>query len=175
MSLLSTDITKVKRLSLKDVKLPDPAPRSEPITPTHIEKPLRDEEIAYKELVDDYPLIERLVIAFDTLAKEDPGRYSSLYHVNPATNRITSSVKNSTPLQEPEILHKGIGSLSDIASRIIEEANSYSKDEIVDRLMRDTKVARERAENGFRLMLEAGVIEQTINPEFYYLVGSTPF
>ena len=38
MSLLSTDITKIKRLSLRRVKLPAPELRAEPITPMSLLK-----------------------------------------------------------------------------------------------------------------------------------------
>jgi hypothetical protein len=51
MSLLSTDIAKVKRLSLRDVKLPTIERKVEPITPILVERPLTDEEIAYSRLV----------------------------------------------------------------------------------------------------------------------------
>ena len=51
MSLLSTDITKVKRLSLKEVKLPAPELRDiEPTPPIKVERPPTDEEIAYSRL-----------------------------------------------------------------------------------------------------------------------------
>jgi hypothetical protein len=61
MSLLSTDITKLKRLSLKEVKLPALQQRIEPITPTHLERPPTVEEIVYSRLVAINPLIEDLV------------------------------------------------------------------------------------------------------------------
>lgn len=51
MSLLSTDIAKVKRLSLREVKLPTTERRVEPITPILVERPPTDEEIAYSKLV----------------------------------------------------------------------------------------------------------------------------
>lgn len=63
MSLLSTDITKVNRLSLKEVKLPAPELRVEPIT-ILVERPLTDEEINYSKLVAINPLIEGLVETF---------------------------------------------------------------------------------------------------------------
>jgi hypothetical protein len=48
-------------------------------------------------------------------------------------------------------------------------------EEIVERIKQATNVNKERAETGFKLILQAGAIEQTINPELYYLKGSTPF
>ena len=61
MSLLSTDIAKVKRLSLREVKLPITERKVEPITPILVERPPTDEEIAYSKLVAINPLMEELV------------------------------------------------------------------------------------------------------------------
>jgi hypothetical protein len=102
MSLLSTDIAKVKRLSLREVKLPTPEP-----------------EIKAQEIDKPKPIA--------------------------------------------------------LAQRVIEGENSYSREEIIERIKEATNVNQERAERGFNLILQAGAIEQTINPELYYLVGSTPF
>lgn len=68
MSLLSTDITKVKRLSLREVKLPAPELRVEPITPILVERPPTDEEIAYSKLVAINPIIEELVERLDLVS-----------------------------------------------------------------------------------------------------------
>ena len=68
MSLLSTDITKVKRLSLREVKLPAPELRVEPITPILVERPPSDEEIAYSKLVAINPIIEELVERLDLVS-----------------------------------------------------------------------------------------------------------
>ncbi len=65
MSLLSIDVTKVKKLSLREVKLPNLERRVEPITPTLVEKPPTDEEIAYSKLVAINPLVEELVERLD--------------------------------------------------------------------------------------------------------------
>jgi hypothetical protein len=54
MSLLSTDITKLKRLSLREVKLPAPEIKE-------IEKPPTDEEIAYSKLLARNPLLSKLI------------------------------------------------------------------------------------------------------------------
>jgi hypothetical protein len=68
MSLLSTDITKLKSLSLRDVKLPAPELRVEPITPILVERPLSDEEIAYSKLIAINPIIEELVERLDLVS-----------------------------------------------------------------------------------------------------------
>lgn len=68
MSLLSIDITKVKRLSLREVKLPTTERKVEPITPILVERPPTDEEIAYSKLVAINPLIEELVERLDLVS-----------------------------------------------------------------------------------------------------------
>jgi hypothetical protein len=61
MSLLSTDITKVNRLSLRDIKLPAPGQRVEIIAPILVEGPPSEEEIAYSKLLAKNPLIAEIV------------------------------------------------------------------------------------------------------------------
>ena len=97
MSLLSTDIAKVKRLSLREVKLPTTERRVEPI------KPHPETEIKAKEI------------------------------------------------DKPKLIA--------LAQRVIEGENSYTKEEIIERLKEATNVNQERAERGFNLILQAGAIE----------------
>lgn len=166
MSLLSTDITKVKRLSLREVKLPAPEVRVEPITPILVEKPPTDEEIAYSKLVAINPLIEELVERLDLVSIKTGERIKKV--------ELREEYK---PHPEPEIKTKEIDKpkLIALAQRVIEGENSYTKEEIIERIKEATNVSQERAEIGFNLILQAGAIEQTINPELYYLTGSTPF
>lgn len=166
MSLLSTDITKVKRLSLREVKLPIPEVRVEPITPILVERPPTDEEIAYSKLVAINPLIEELVERLDLVSIKTGERIKKV--------ELREEYK---PHPEPEIKAQEIDrpKLIALAQRVIEGENSYNKEEIIERIKEATNVNQERAERGFNLILQAGAIEQTINPELYYLVGSTPF
>jgi hypothetical protein len=146
MGLLSTNITKVKRLSLRGVKLSDPQKKEEPTT---IESPPTEEQIAYSKLIALNPLIEALVDRLDL---------------------ITLRVKTG---ETPEPLIDN-AKLIAIAKKILEPEESYTKEEIVARLQQETKVNEERAGKGFSLMLQAGAIEPA-SPELYYLGGSTPF
>jgi hypothetical protein len=166
MSLLSTDITKVKRLSLREVKLPTPELRVEPITPILVERPPSDEEIAYSKLVVINPLIKELVERLDLVSIKTGERIKKV--------ELREDIK---PHPEPEIKPKEIDKpkLIALAQRVIKGEDSYSKADIVARIKEATNVSQERAEIGFNLILQAGGIEQTINPELYYLTGSTPF
>ena len=166
MSLLSTDIAKVKRLSLREVKLPTTERKVEPITPILVERPPTDEEIAYSRLVAISPLIEELVERLDLVSITTGERIRKV--------ELREDIK---PHPETEIKAKEIDKpkLIALAQRVIEGENSYSRADIIERIKEATNVNQERAERGFNLILQAGAIEQTINPELYYLVGSTPF
>ena len=165
MSLLSTDITKVKRLSLREVKLPAPELRVEPITPILVERPPSDEEIAYSKIVAINPLIEELVERLDLVSIKTGERIKKV--------ELREDIK---PHPEPEIKAQEIDKpkLIALAQRVIEGENSYSREDIIERIKEATNVNRERAERGFNLILQAGAIEY-IQGDRYYLTGSTPF
>ena len=217
MRLLSIDITKVKRLSLKEVKLPAKELKVGPITPpVEVQKPLSDEEIAYSKLVAINPLIEDLVERLNLVSiktgdrikivevKEDSNPILGPEIKEPNTDRLLKHIKrlnkrSGVVISESSIKSNGafIGATDEeidiviakllpekennnstlikLAQKIIKGEDSYRKEDIVERIKEATKVSQDRAEIGFNLMLQAGAIEQTINPELYYLGGSTPF
>ena len=165
MSLLSIDITKVKRLSLSQVKLPAPKIKVEPITPILVERPPSDEEIAYSKLVAINPLIEELVERLQLVSINTGKRIKKV--------ELREDIK---PHPEPEIKTQEIDKpkLIALAQRVIEGENSYSKEDIIARIKEATNVGQERAERGFTLILQAGAIEPILGDR-YYLTGSTPF
>ena len=57
---------------------------------------------------------------------------------------------------------------------VIDVENSYTKEELIERIKEATNVNQERAEVVFNLILQAGAIEPTLGDR-YYLTGSTPF
>lgn len=82
------------------------------------------------------------------------------------------------PHPEPEIKAPKPGDkpkLVALAKKIIEGQNNYRREVILNLIQEETKVTNERAEIGFKLMLDVGAIEQSNIPELYYLGGSTPF
>lgn len=165
MSLLSTDIAKVKRLSLREVKLPTAERKVEPITPILVERPPTDEEITYSRLVAINPLIEELVERLDLVSITTGERIRKV--------ELREDIK---PHPEPKVKAKEIDKpkLIALAQRVIEGENSYSREEIIERIKEATNVNRERADRGFNLILQAGAIEPTLGDR-YYLTGSTPF
>jgi hypothetical protein len=165
MSLLSTDIAKVKRLSLREVKLPTTERKVEPITPILVERPPTDEEIAYSKLVAINPLIEELVERLDLVSITTGERIKKV--------ELREDIK---PHPGPEVKAKEIDrtKLIALAQRVIEGENSYNREDIIERIKEATNVNQERADRGFNLILQAGAIEPTLGDR-YYLTGSTPF
>jgi hypothetical protein len=162
MSLLSTDIAKVKRLSLRDVKLPTIERKVEPITPILVERPPTDEEIAYSRLVVINPLIEELVERLDLVSITTGERI-----------RKVELREEYKPHPEPEIKAQEIDKpkLIALAQRVIEGENSYSREDIIERIKEATNVNQERAEKGFNLMLQAGAIEPTLGDRYTFWVN----
>lgn len=175
MSLLSVNITKKKRLSLKEVKLPEVERRVEPPTAPQVDRPPTAEEITYSKFLAISPAIDLLVNSLDLVSTTTLERIRKieLSELNTATiepPKTATVEKVKDEHKEPTKSNK----IGDIALRIITPISNLSKEEIITRLMEETKVNRERAEKGFNLMIETGVITAT-NVGTYYLSGSTPF
>lgn len=162
MSLLSIDIAKLKRLPLKEVKLPAPELRVAPAI--LVERPQTDEDIAYSKLVAINPLIEELVERLH-LVSEKTGERIRKVELREEVLPPKSKVK-AQEIDKPKLIA--------LAQKLIEGDNSYTRPEIIDRIKKVTQVSQERAERGFNLLLEAGAIEPTLGDR-YYLTGSTPF
>lgn len=182
MSLLSVDISKVKRPSLSEVKLPAPETRTELPAPAPLPAPASAEDIAYSKLVEVNPLVELLVDRFRL--------------VSPATGKPLRKVELSSPpapdpqeartdpAPSPPVIYGRIretkpeqidaARLIALAHRVIPGEDSYTREEIVERIQEATGVSGERAEKGFNLILQAGAIVPTLRDR-YYLAGSTPF
>ena len=174
MSLLNVDITKKRRLSLKEVKLPEPERRVDP-PPIQVDRAPTAEEITYSKFIAISPAIENLVESLDLISSTTLERIRkielselNITSIQPLKTATVDKVKEEP--KEPAKSNK----IGDIALRIITPINNLSKEEIITRLMEETKVNRERAERGFTLMVESGVIQGT-NVGTYYLSGSTPF
>jgi hypothetical protein len=162
MSLLSTDITKVQRLSLREVKLPTTERRVN--TPILVDRPPSNEEIVYSKLAAINPLIEELVERLDLVSIKTGERLKKV------------DIEAIKPHPEPEVKAQEIDKpkLIALAQRVIEGDSSYSKEDIIVKIEKAINVNQERAERGFNLILQAGAIEMSIG-ERYNLIGSTPF
>lgn len=156
MSLLSTDISKVKRFSIRDIKLPTPEVRErKPIKATTIKRPPSDEAIAYSKLLAINPLLGKLV--------------DRLNLVSETTGERIEIIEPIKPHPEPDK-----SKLITLAHKLIEGQNNYSKEDIIQRIINTTEVNRERAERGFNTILKADILKEVLGNR-YYLTGSTPF
>jgi hypothetical protein len=161
MSLLSTDITKVQRLSLREVKLPTTEQRVN--TPILVDRPPSNEEIVYSKLAAINPLIEELVERLDLVSIKTGERIKKI-DLQP----------NFKPQLEQKKKETDKAKLIALAQRIIEVENNYTKEDFIKLIKEATNVNQDRAEIGFNLILQTGAIkETTVNT--YYLTGSTPF
>lgn len=156
MSLLTTDISKVKRPSLEGVRLPTTDRGVKP-TLIQVERPPTGEEITYSKLVTIDPLIEELVELLDLVSTTTGERIRKV--------ELKGEVK-AQDIDKPKLIA--------LAQRVIKGENNYSREDVVERIKGATNVTQERAERGFNLILQAGIIK-SISGDRYYLTGSTPF
>ena len=202
MSLLTVDITKKRRLSLKEVKLPAPESYSRNSdngntqvvilsedcrnadiqqrskntnADNQVDRTPTAEEITYSKFIAISPAIENLVESLGLVSSTTLERIRKIdlskVIIPPQETPETATVeKVQDEPKEPAKSNK----IGDIALRIITPINNLSKEQIIAGIMDETKVTRERAERGFSLMIESGVIQGT-NVNTYYLTGSTPF
>lgn len=163
MSLLSTDITKVKKLSLRGVNLPTPELRVETVI-KKVDRPPTDEERAYSILVETNPLLQELVDRFKLVAPRK-------VKVDLPQLEIEKIEKPQPLVKEAIVVDSKIVAL---AIEILEPEDCYKEEDIIDRIIEATKVNRERANKGFNLMVEDKAIEVILGG-WYILKGSTPF
>ena len=62
-----------------------------------------------------------------------------------------------------------------LAIQVLPPETSASPGEIIKQLEQTFNITTARAENGFKKLLASGAILPTLNPNLYYLKGSTPF
>jgi hypothetical protein len=137
MGLLTTDIRKERRLSLKDVK--PPAPDRKPI---NVEAPSTAEERMYSKIVEKCPLFLEAVELLDL--------------VSPVTGMRVRIVDIKPPKE----------ALITLANKLIKGEDTHSKEDIIEAIQKGSRISKERAERGFNLMLEAGAF-QTIGDNYY--------
>lgn len=181
MGLLFTKINPKKRPSLTEVKPPHTR-KDDPTTLT-AKQPTR-EEIAYSRMVADNPALDLLVESLDLVSISTGKRIervdisqadNSCQERNTAPVEISQKVTVSAPRREDKDLKGGdIDKLRSLAKQCIPTQRHYSREEVVTLIVEGAKVDRDRAEKGFKLMIQAGVIETALKDRFY-LAGSTPF
>ena len=202
MSLLTVDITKKRRLSLKEVKLPAPESYSRNSdngntqvvilsedcrnadiqqrskntnADNQVDRTPTAEEITYSKFIAISPAIENMVESLGLVSSQTGERIRKidLSDLNRATIEPPKTATVEKVKDEPKEPAKS-NKIEDITKRIIAKNSSLDKEALIAGIMDETKVNRERAEAGFNLMLSSGVVTET-NVGTYYLTGSTPF
>jgi hypothetical protein len=101
-------------------------------------------------------------------------RLSFLGVNKPAPQSLPKDTAPSEPRTTPTLDKIDVPRLISLAQGLITGEDNYTKEEVIARLISETKVDQDRAERGFNLMLQAGALETT-PASTYYLAGSTPF
>ena len=65
--------------------------------------------------------------------------------------------------------------LFDIAKQLCKPELSNSKEFLLENMTSMTNGDHDRARNGLNMMIKCGALERTLNPNLFYLGGSTPF
>lgn len=134
MSLLSTNIAKVNRLSLKGSRVE--------ATPKQAERPVRPSrtkaEEALSNMIAKNSNIKTLVEVLDLIPER-------------------AEIVAPEAEKQPKI------TIDSLALEILNKENNYSKEEILALIDKKTNVGRERAEAGFNLMVKNEIIEESFN------------
>jgi len=112
-----------------------------------------DTDINYSLIVADYPLLETLVKALDLVGENGE---------RPKKVRVTQK-PDTTP------------ALRKFAAKYLMHGTSYTRAELIEILRAEADASNLRAQSGLNKMIEAGIIEATLDEDLYYLAGGTPF
>ncbi len=175
MGSLSVNIAKVKRISPGGLKV-KPRENREPDLPKREnirgpELPFTDMERTYTRMIEKEPLLEKLIDTLD-LATPETGERPRMVKREEYPKEAEIRPQEAP---QPQIKGRPGRTLREIALSILEPQNSYTREEVVNRIQEGTGVSQERAENGFNKMLEAGELEEVPDLGVYLLRGSTPF
>ena len=152
MRELSLDLINKPTVSFLGVSLPDiPEEKIQ-------EVPALEEDIVYSLLLEQNPLIEKLV--------------NKLGLVSDSTDRELKKIE--VPKAWIEKNTKTLETLITLANKIIPVNTNLDKEEIVARLMETQNISKERSIKGIDLMIQKQIITQTPKGRFY-LSDSTPF
>jgi hypothetical protein len=152
MRELSLDLINTPTVSFKGISLADiPEEKIE-------EVPALEEDIIYSLLLEQNPLIEKLV--------------NKLGLVSDSTDRELKKVE--VPKAWIEKNTKTLETLITLANKIIPVNTNLDKEEIVARLMETENISKARAIKGIDLMIQKQIITQTPKGRFY-LSDSSPF
>ena len=133
-----------------------------------IKHTLREEDIIFNNFITEFPLIEDLIESLSLVSNTTGEPFiKAPESQNKATGKPQES-ENIKLIAEAEKLNK-------YAQRLLNTERSYTKEEIIEEIIKDAKIDQERAIKGFNKLIENNIIELNEINETYYLTGSTPF
>lgn len=135
------ELKKRKPIVLNPQRIRPPQMRIKP--PVMEEEPPTLEELNFNELLQINPLLNELVNRFD-LVSTTTGEPIKVFDQEPPKN----------PNKEL---------LNNLAKGILQEGTQYAYNDLINLISSNTRVNKTRAENGLKLMVEAGVIEERNN------------
>lgn len=171
MSLLSTDITKVKRLSLRDVKLPaQKRDISLPISP-------KAKDVSFNFEYIEKPIFKALSESFGVSYIRDTKilRECFKYSKNDAVEEIIKKIGGTQNILSKSLIYTPGEDcfISNVytGSEIIKD-HTFLVESVLTATVKGVKI---KAEKIFNKMLDAGTIKEIGNTGYYYLSESTPF
>lgn len=135
---------------------------------------ITEEDKIYSRMLEINPLIVELVGTFNLVyssINEKPKRVLKW-----ATEEPQKTTFKPQPIEEPQpkIKRAKKGTIGEFTARLLEGYNSYSREEIMERIITDTGIDKARAFKEFiNMRKEKTIFKTPFNT--YYLSNSTPF
>lgn len=162
------------KFTLQRAKLPQVAREQREPTPAPTAEEYTQEDYVYTRMLEANPILGELVQGLDLILPstgERPKRVLTWGQEEPQKSTFTPQPVGK-PQQRVKRLKKE--NIEEFTARILEGYNSYSREEIMERIKQDAGVDDARAFKGFIKMRKERVIYKT-QFHTYYLGNSTPF
>jgi hypothetical protein len=130
---------------------------------TAIRGQVSDEDIVFNAVLKSHPILERFVDSFDLCSVHTGDRFLK------TEQRVTAKFRRKDRTN-------GDYTMSMIlAYQILSTEEVYTKDDIINLIIKETKVSKKEAARKFKLMDDTGVLIGGSLGELYSFRASTPF
>lgn len=121
----------------------------------------------------DCKVSSKFTLQRSKLPNQNKGKEALLFNKEePTAVKITEEKQTEQP--QPKIKRAKKETIEEFTARILEGFNSYTREEILDKIIKDTAVDKARAFKGFIKMRKDKTIFKTYL-QTYYLSSSAPF
>lgn len=168
------------KFSLQRAKLPNQNKGKEALLFNDEPKPQLEhskEDKTYSKYLEINPILAELVGEFNLVyisTKERPKRTLNWENTAPVEPQKITLTDEVIEKPKPKFKRAKKETISEFTARILEGYNSYSREEIIEKIITDTEVDQDRAFKGFIKMRKDRIIFRTPY-RTYYLSSSTPF